>query len=265
MINKVIHYCWFGGKPLDDKAKKCLESWQLFFPDYQIIQWNESNFDITRVDFMEKAYKNKKWAFVSDVARLLIVYEHGGIYFDTDVEVIRSYDDILDCDTKAFFGIENDGYVNSGLGFGAEKSHPFLKMLIEVYEELDFELYKDHISDVACPLITTTLLEKVGFIKENRRQSVNGIEIYPTAFFAPMDYQTGKVKKTAMTHSIHWYNASWQDEVVKHEQECLRRFNAIFGVKLAEPMYGILSCIKNEGIFYYMKHRIMKLFGRKVK
>ena len=129
MINKVIHYCWFGGQPLDSRGKKCLESWKKYFPNYEIIQWNENNFDVSRLDFMSQAYKDKKWAFVSDVARLLIVYENGGLYFDTDVEVIRSIDDLLEND--AFFGFENDSFVATGLGFGAIKGQASVKAMLQ--------------------------------------------------------------------------------------------------------------------------------------
>lgn len=265
MISKKIHYCWFGGNPLDAKAINCIESWKKFFPDYEIIQWDESNFDVTQVDFMEKAYRNKKWAFVSDVARLLIVYENGGMYFDTDVEVVHSYDDILNVSGKAFMGMESEGMVNTGLGFGAEKSHPFLKKCLEVYKQLDYEEYKDHISDIACPILTTRLLESAGFIKEDRIQSVEEVDIYPTTYFAPMDYQTGKIKLTDKTHSIHWYNASWQDESTKKEQEKLRKLKAVVGNTLAETLYGIVFCIKREGVLGYIVHRIKKLFVRKAK
>ena len=264
MINKKIHYCWFGRNPLDEKATRCLESWKKFFPDYEIIQWNEDNFDISKIPFMKQAYQNKKYAFVSDVARLLVVYEHGGIYFDTDVEVIRTYDDIICDSTKAFMGIEGNGLVNTGLGFGAEKGHMFLKKHIELYKQLDFEEYRDHISDIACPILTTMLLDESGFI-QNKKQVHEGIDIYPSQYFAPMDYQTGKLVKTSRTHSIHWYNASWQDENTRKEQEKLRKLSSRLGTKLAEPIYGILTCMRQEGIFCYMIRRIGKMFDRKVK
>lgn len=265
MIPKIIHYCWFGGNCLDEKAEKCLQSWRKFFPDYEIIQWNESNFDVTKIDFMEKAYRNKEWAFVSDVARLMVVYEHGGIYFDTDVEVIRSYDDILSENPKAFMGIDNNGLVNTGLGFGAEKKHPILKKHIELYKRISFEEYSDHLSDIACPILTTSLLQPLGLLKENKKQFIADIEIFPTSYFAPIDYRTGKIKITDKTRSIHWYNASWQDSKTKKEQEQLRKLSAIFGVRLGETLYGTMSCVKREGAFHYVIHRIRKRFGRKAK
>ena len=137
MIPKKIHYVWVGGKEKPADIKRCMDTWKKHLRDYEIIEWNENNFDISQVEFMKDAYDDQKWAFVSDVARLILVYEHGGIYFDTDVEVVCSYDDIINEETKAFMGIEGDGLVNTGLGFGAEKGHPFLKRHIEQYKQLN--------------------------------------------------------------------------------------------------------------------------------
>lgn len=262
MINKIIHYCWFGNKPLDSLALRCLESWKKYFPDYKIIQWNENNFDVTKVKFMSDAYKEKKWAFVSDVARLIVVYENGGIYFDTDVEVLRPYDDILKEGIDAFFGFENDeGFVATGLGFGAVQGHPFLKRHIEEYHKIDFMQYKERISDVACPIITTNLLLQAGLTNKNVKQHISGIDVFPSTYFNPIDYNTGKMKKTEFTHSIHWYNASWQDDCTKKEQAKLQKLRTVFGMNMAERIYGISTCIKREGIFPYVVKRIKKLRG----
>lgn len=120
MIEKKIHYCWFGGNELPTKAKRCIKSWKKYFPDYEIIEWNEKNFDINFNNYAKEAYLNKKYAFFTDVARLYIIYHNGGIYFDVDVEVIKKFDnDILS--NEAFFGLETENTVNTGLGFGATK------------------------------------------------------------------------------------------------------------------------------------------------
>ena len=132
-IPKIIHYCWFGGKELPESAKKCIDSWKRFFPDYKIKEWNESNFDINYCDYTKEAYEAKKWAFVSDVARFKILYENGGFYFDTDVEVIKSFDDIIS--NGAFMGFENDKkcLVNPGLGLGVEAGNQFYKEMLDLY------------------------------------------------------------------------------------------------------------------------------------
>lgn len=258
MIPKKIHYCWFGGNPLDDLALKCIDSWKTYFPDYEIIQWNETNFDVSRIEFMQKAYNDKKWAFVSDVARLLILYHHGGIYFDTDVEVIRSFEDILKTETQGFFGMEQSGYVNTGLGYGSVPDHPFLKSHIEVYQNMNYDTYKDHLSDIACPNITTYLLEQEGFVRTESKQYVSGFTIYPPEYFAPIDYNSGKMKRTKRTHSIHWYNASWQDERTKKEQENMRFWVSLLGHKVGETIYGITATMRREGVVPYVQARLAK-------
>lgn len=262
-LPKMIHYCWFGGAPLDEKAHRCIDSWKKYFPDYEIIQWNEKNFDINQYDFMRKAYDAEKWAFVSDVARLLIVYEYGGIYFDTDVEVIAPFDDILASDADGFMGIEKTMKVGSGLGFGAMPHSQFLYSLLKIYETIPYEEHSDNLSQIACPILTTNLLLEQGFISEDRRQHICGFDIYPTEYFSPIDYYTGKLKKTAQTHTIHWYSASWQSE---EEQESLRksrRLAALIGRNASDHILGILSCIRQEGVTAYVRKRFTKYFLKK--
>lgn len=262
MIPKIIHYCWFGGNKLDDNAQKCIASWKRFFPEYKIIEWNESNFDISKYDFCRKAYEAKKWAFVSDVARLSILYENGGIYFDTDVEIIRSYDDIITNDSKGFIGFEQTGQVASGLGFGAEKSHPLLKELLTLYEKLDFDAFAFDLSKVACTIITTNLLLTKGLCYSNTKQHICDFDIYPTDYFSPIDYYTGRMKKTNNTHSIHWYSASWLGETEKANHKMLSRLCRIFGNKLGDQIYGVISCVQHEGIRNYIVRRVKK-YARK--
>lgn len=260
MIPKVIHYCWFGGNPLDELALKCIDSWKRYFPDYEIIQWNEQNFDISQMEFMQKAYKNKKWAFVSDVARLIVMYKYGGLYFDTDVEVISDYKDILRDDLDGFLGFEKTNAVSTGLGFGTVPNHPFIKKLINIYKELDYDQYTDCLSEIACPILTTELLEKNGYVIEDKLQVCCGFEIYPSEYFSPIDYMSGKLIRTDRTHSIHWYNASWNTEETKKELAVVQRMRRIFGAKLGDIVYGVMSCIKKEGIIRYVLTRLKK-FG----
>ena len=138
MIPKVIHYCWFGGAPLPDLALKCIDSWKKFCPDYKIVEWNENNFNLECCDFTRESYNAKKWAFLSDCARLYIVYHEGGIYLDTDVELVKSLDEVLNND--CFFGEETSGYINTGLGFGAEKGSKIVYELLKKYTESRFLL-----------------------------------------------------------------------------------------------------------------------------
>ncbi len=256
MIPKTIHYCWFGGRPLDEKAVKCLESWKCFFPDYEIKCWNEENFEFNQMDFMKKAYSKGKWAFVSDVARLIIIYQNGGIYFDTDVEVIASYNDILLDSPKGFLGLEVTNYVNTGLGFAAEKGNPFLLEVINRYREIDFLDYIDSLQDIACPIVMTDLMKKQGFIIADKPQSFRGMNVYPTSYFSPLDYDTGRLRITKTTHSIHWGNASWNTEDARKMRSAMQFFNRLFGKKTGEKLFGIYSCVKREGIISYAKRHI---------
>lgn len=255
MIPNKIHYCWFGGSELDEKSKRCIESWQKFFPEYEIIRWDETNFDINQVGFMKDAYEQKKWAFVSDVARLIIMYQNGGIYFDTDVEVVKSFEDILEESPKGFFGFEVTGYVASGLGFAAEEGDPFLLKVIEKYRGINFLDSINTLDKIACPIIMTDLMEKEGYLRENKFQFFRYFHIYPTYYFSPLDYETGKIKMTSDTHSIHWGNASWCDSS-QRAKSSMQRYNRIFGKKLGEKIYGVHSCMKKEGILNYVKRHL---------
>ncbi len=131
MIPKIIHYCWFGRNPKPKLAEKCIASWKKHCPDYEIIEWNEDNFDISQNGYFQYCLNNKKYAFLSDLARLYVVRDHGGIYFDTDVELLKSPDELLSY--EAFYGFEDDKYIATGLGFGAEKNHPTICAMIEEY------------------------------------------------------------------------------------------------------------------------------------
>ena len=253
MIPKTIHYCWFGGAPLDKKAQNCIESWRRFFPDYEIKCWNEENFDISQICFMQEAYEYKKWAFVSDVARLIVICQNGGLYFDTDVEVIKSYKDILEKSPHGFLGLEKTNYVNSGLGFAAEKDNLFLLELIEEYRKIQFSDYIHNLEQIACPIIMTKLMEKQGYKVINQYQSFRDFSVYPMEFFSPLDYSTGKLKITKQTHSIHWANASWNDEESRQMRSTMQFYNRMLGKTLGEIAYGIHSCIKREGLINYVK------------
>lgn len=231
MIPKKIHYCWFGGNAKPKRVQKCINSWKQCCPDYEIIEWNESNFDIHCMPYVEQAYEAKKYAFVSDVARLVAVYDNGGLYFDTDVEVIKNFDDLLD--NKAFFGFDNNEYVASGLGFGSEKGVEFFKEHIDVYKNKSFINEDGSFNLIGCPHITTELLLEKGLIQNGQEQNVDGIHIYPTDYFSPLDSITGKLIKTSNTYSLHWYDASWI------KQSALRK-------KLARLYHRLLKIIEDK-------------------
>ena len=257
MIPKIIHYCWFGGNPLDEKAEKCIQSWRRFFPDYEIVRWDESNFDVNQILFMKEAYDHHKWAFVSDVARLLVIYQHGGIYFDTDVEVLRPYDDTLAESPTGFFGFERTQYVNTGLGYAADKGDPFLAELIDVYKTTSFSDYLSSLSELACPIVMTQFMETQGYLRADKMQVFRGFRVYPSSYFSPLDYDTGQLHIKNNTHAIHWGNASWNDEVSRSMRSVQQRYNRIFGKAIGERIFGIHSSIKKEGFVKYVKRHLL--------
>ena len=207
MIPKVIHYCWFGRGELPKSAQKCIASWRKYLPDYEIMQWNEDNFDVNVVPYTAQAYAARKWAFVSDYARMWVLYHHGGLYFDTDVEVVASFDDITAA--GAFMGIElADGEriaVAPGLGLGMEAGNAICREVLDRFEQSDFAE-----TNGIVPITTDTLLCH-GLRPVNEVQQIDDITVYPIDYFNPLDDATGRLRRTENTRSIHWYSKTWMD------------------------------------------------------
>lgn len=225
MIPKTIHYCWFGGAPIGEKGERCLNSWRKFFPDYEIKRWDETNFDLDCCDYVREAAEENKWAFVSDYARFDILYRHGGIYFDTDVEVISHMDDIVSA--GPFMACERDGgtagdsafsiLVAPGLGLGTEAFNPIYKEILDGYRTRHFSLGDDGRNPFTVVKYVTNLLREHGLNDIGGVQVVDGIRIYPKEFFCPKDYYTGLIDITSNTRSIHHYEASWVSDSKRDE------------------------------------------------
>ena len=233
MIPKRIHYCWFGRGDKPKLVQKCIKSWTKHCPDYEIIEWNEDNYDLSTAPlFVKQAIEAKKWAYATDYIRLKVVYDHGGVYLDTDVEVIKSMDSLLK-DT-AFFGFQNKCNVATGLGFGAEKGNALLLDLMKGYEGIPFIFEDGSMNATPCPLRDAPVFEQYGLKQDGSEQYLNGnIHIYPMEFFSPFDYRTGHMKKTKHTVSIHWFAASWFSE----KQLRRRRIRWIRNGLLYVPMH----------------------------
>ncbi len=238
MIPKKIHYCWFGNGTKPPLAERCLDSWHKYCPDYEIIEWNEGNYDTSSAPlYVRQAYENKKWAFVTDFVRLHVVYEEGGIYLDTDVELIKSLDSFLNY--SAFFGFEDNYLVATGLGFGAEKGASVLKLLMSDYMEIPFVKADGSLDLLSCPQRNTEALVKLGLRKDNTMQVLpDNVAVFPTSFFCPLSYRTGIKTITPDTVSIHWYSASWLPE--ERRKEHSRR---VLKNRLLRPVKTILKKI----------------------
>ena len=215
MIPKIIHYCWFGGKPIPEKYQKYIDSWRRFLPDYEIKEWNESNYDVKCIPFSAEAYSTGKFAYVSDYARLRIMYENGGVYFDTDVEVIKPLTDILS--KGGFMAFEKNSNAEQGellnvalgLGFAVEPNNPIIKEIMEFYETHHYIYPDGHMEQITIVKVTTKKKKKRGLYTSDRPTKIDGITIYPWEYFCPIEFLGNKLEITENTHTIHHYSASW--------------------------------------------------------
>lgn len=226
MIPKIIHYCWFGGNPLPAAAKKCIESWKRFLPDFEIKEWNEQNFDVTSHPYAKMAYEGRRWAYLSDVVRLIVVEREGGFYFDTDVELVRRPTELLvDEQVTAWFGWESMRYLNTGLGFAATAHHPAVQAMLQMYE--------GRTEIMGCPQLNTEALLGHGLKTNGERQRVLEAELLPTEFMCPYNDLTGRLRKTPNTISIHWFTKSPHGKMAYYRSKLSRvyhRVQEIFGV-----------------------------------
>ena len=206
-IPKIIHYCWMGRNPLTELASKCIASWKKYCPDYEIIEWNEDNFDIHSYAYAREAYSAKKWAFVSDVVRLYALVNYGGIYMDTDVEVLRPLDDLLRF--HAVSGFETDIYIPTGL-MACEKGHSAFAEFLKEYDGIHFvKKYGKYDMTTNVIRITNACL-KYGLRRDNTEQTLsNGFHILPNDYLCPKSYITGKITLTENTYTIHHFAGSW--------------------------------------------------------
>lgn len=210
LIPKKIHYCWFSHNPMPDYLKKCIDSWHKYCPDYEIICWDEDNYDVRKNLYMKQAYEAKKWGFVPDIARLDILYEHGGIYLDTDVELIRNLDDLLY--QPAFAGVEKWGNINMGGCSGAMPHHPVIRRLLDYRIDEKFCMEDGSLNLTTCGYYETKPLIDLGMKPDNTMQRLNDFTVYPSDFFHPYDYMSGETHKTENTYSVHHFNGGWLDK-----------------------------------------------------
>ncbi|MDY3225399.1 MAG: glycosyltransferase [Candidatus Faecousia sp.] len=209
-IPKIIHYCWFGGKPKPKLAEKCVKSWKKYCPDYEIVEWNEENFDLSAApEYVRQAKEAGRWAFVTDYVRLCALTQRGGVYMDTDVELVKPLDPFLH--HQAFAGFEHPQRIQTGL-LACEKNFPLFREFLAYYDHASF-LRPDGTPDTTTnvEILTRLCLEK-SLVCNDRLQTVAGLTIYPKEVFCPVDFDTRVLKKTRKTVAIHWFSGSWQTE-----------------------------------------------------
>lgn len=233
MIPKRIHYCWFGRGEKPALANKCIESWKKYCPDYELVEWNEDNFDINICPYVKEAYENRKFAFVTDYVRLYAMYSQGGVYMDTDVEVTRSLDEFLV--HHAFSGFENTENVPTGI-MASEKGLPIIKELLDYYTDRHF-VNEDGSFDMRtnCESITEILL-KHKLVLNGKFQTVADFTLYPPDYFCPFENETGRLNKTENTATIHWFNKSWIEDGSQKTLKFTRVLHRIFGTEFIHKL-----------------------------
>lgn len=206
MIPKIIHYCWFGYGEKPKLAQKCIVSWKKFCPDYKIIEWNESNVDIHENPYMEMCYNSRKYAFLADYVRLVVVEKYGGVYLDTDVQLLDSLDSLLE--NQGYIGFETTSAVNTGMGFGSVAHGMMVQTMLREYDQL----LDGQQGVIGCPILNTDALIKLGMKQNGSFQKLPACTVYPVEWFNPYDDPTGVLNKTKNTVSIHWYAKTWMSK-----------------------------------------------------
>ncbi len=246
MIPKVIHYCWFGGRPLPQTAEARLATWRRHLPGYEIRRWDESTFDLSASRFSREAADRSDWAFVSDYARLRIVHEHGGIYLDTDVEILGPMDDLLAY--QAFFGFQQDQTVNTGHGFGAVPRQPVVAALLAAYEAQAFVRPDGSPDRTPCPKRDAPVFEQLGFRLDGTRQERHGVVILPAECFSPKSFESGQVAVTPQTYGIHHFDASWHSPLEAAHFARMRGYCRTFGDRAGGWLYHVDCRARNLAV-----------------
>jgi hypothetical protein len=234
LIPKIIHYCWFGGNCLPEEAKQYIAGWRKYCPDYEIREWNEQNFDVNSVPYVKEAYESKKWAFVTDYVRLYALYHFGGVYMDTDVEVIRPIDCFLD--NEAFSGFESETTVPTGI-MASEAGQRAIKDLLDAYEGrhfLDDQGKMDMSTNVEA---ITDYFTSNGMRMDNTQQTVNGFTMYPYDYFCPKNPRTLEIAVTDRTYTIHHFSGTW----VGTKTNARKMIKHILGPKLCGVVVKVMD------------------------
>lgn len=254
MIPKTIHYCWFGRNPLPKLAQKCIKSWKKYCPDYEIREWNEDNFDIASAPlYVRQAYEAKKWAFVTDYVRLFAMYNYGGIYMDTDVEVLRPIDKFLS--DKAFSGFESEKYTQTGI-MASEKGHLLIKEFLDEYDSISFKNKDGSLNLETNVVKITRCLSQYGLSLNNNEQTIRDMTFYPSDYFCPFELSTGRLRLTPNTYTIHHFSGSWLSAEDHKKVRAARRKRRWEEIRFA-PNRALLKWLGEEKY-----GKLKKVFGK---
>lgn len=260
-IPKIIHYCWFGGKKLPNSVKQYIDTWREKCPDYQIIEWNESNSSFADCLYAKEAYEAQKWAFVSDYVRFCAVYEKGGIYLDTDIEVLRNFDDLLN--NRAVFGFGNDNSLTVPI-FAAEKGHDCIKKIIDLYKTKKFIMQDSSFDTTAIEkTVEQVLVKNYGLILNGKSQKLHdGISILPKEYFFARDYMTGKITTYPELYIIHYGDGTWLDDEAREILNYQHKYARIFGDKFGVDIGKAIFYLRKEGLNSMLKKAFKSIANR---
>lgn len=244
-IPHIIHYIWFGGGPKTELIEECIQSWKEKLPGWEIKEWNENNFDIESCAYMKQAYESKKYAFASDYARFAVLYEHGGIYLDTDVELLKSFPEKM-LEDSGFAGVESNSKIAPGLVFACEPQNGLVKEILDLYRGEQFVLEDGTKNTVTVVEYVTKIFEKNGFVTNGKEQLIKGIRIYPCEYFCAYDFMTREFSITENTICIHHYAGTWLSEKDKFVKKFKNRIRKIIGneaykrvVRIKRKLFGV--------------------------
>lgn len=246
MIPRTIHYCWFGKGNKPELTKKCIKSWEYFMPDYKIIEWNEDNFDVNKCIFTKEAYEKKKWAFVSDFVRMYALKKYGGIYLDTDVEVLKSFNPLLN--SEAFFGFESKEFLCTAV-IGAASECKVINDLIKYYTNSNFITDEGALQTLPNPYKVTDILEKYGLKRNGKRQTIDNMEIYPQIYFSPNNLSLIWKQASKNSYAVHYFDQSWRTEDYRNLNTVKGRLRHYCVGKLVNTI-GIKKTLKIKSAFH---------------
>jgi len=255
MIPKIIHYCWLSGDEFPPLIQKCIDSWKEKLPDYEFMLWDTNRFNLEDNIWVKQAFERKKYAFAADYIRLYAVYNYGGIYLDTDVEVIKSFNDLLE--RPYFVGTEGLGFIEAAV-FGAEKNSPWVKQCLDYYTGKSFINDDGTYNTLTLPRIMNSQISKIRTIKEIKpfnievnlqREDTNSLYMFPEDFFTAKNHGTGVIEKTANTYSIHHFAMSWVPKSTKFLPNIKRKLMAVFGVRFINGIIHLFGLRKIKQLF----------------